>query len=312
MGTIGTFGSFTVARLGIYAAQSGLNVTGNNIANINTTGYTRQNLDQIALRTGGADRYATPANSGSGSGVLCTGVSQSRDLYLDIRYRSEAAAVGSTDSWLSGLNDIAAVLDEVADGNGDGIIEAQFSTFISALENLSVYTGQQEYETQVRSAAQTLVALFNNYAQKLETVEKNTIDGFHQDLTSVNEILENIQGLNSSIRKAELHGDNALELRDERNLLIDKLSQYMDIDTVYSMESIGAGLQVEKLTIKLANANPDLTVDTDSATLIDGVYARRLSLVEGSENYTVFGELKPGAMAPLQMNSKILFMKITF
>ena len=51
MSMMSTFGSFTMARLGIYAAQKGLSVTGNNIANINTVGYTRQTLDQISLRT---------------------------------------------------------------------------------------------------------------------------------------------------------------------------------------------------------------------------------------------------------------------
>ena len=283
MGTIGTFGSFTIARLGIYAAQGGLNVTGNNIANINTEGYTRQNLNQKSLRTGGTDRYSNTSATGSGSGVLTTGVSQTRDLYLDIRYRSEASSVGAMDSWLSGLEDIAAVLDEVGAGDGDGIIEAQFSDFIKTLQNLSMYTGQQEYETQVRTSAQTLVALFNNYASKLEDVETNITAGFKQDVTAVNEILENIQRLNSSIRKSEIHGDNALELRDERNLLIDKLSEYMDIDVVYSMEDIGEGQQVEKLTIKLANRNPDPNAvspdgltNTDRTVLVDGSNARRL------------------------------------
>ena len=57
MGSIGSFGSFTQARLGIYAAMKGLTVTGNNISNISTPGYTRQVVDQVSLRTGGADRY---------------------------------------------------------------------------------------------------------------------------------------------------------------------------------------------------------------------------------------------------------------
>ena len=62
MGSIGTFGSYNIARLGIFAAQGGLNVTGNNIANINTDGYTRQRLNQSALRTGGADRYTSSSS----------------------------------------------------------------------------------------------------------------------------------------------------------------------------------------------------------------------------------------------------------
>ena len=70
MSTIGTFDGFTAARLGIYAAQQGLSVTGNNISNINTTGYTRQVLDQISLKTGAYDRYRSQFDNHIGTGTL--------------------------------------------------------------------------------------------------------------------------------------------------------------------------------------------------------------------------------------------------
>ena len=85
MSSIGTFGSYTQARLAIYASQAGLSVTGNNIANINTYGYTRQRLEQSSFYAGGADRYYSSFGARTGNGVLCTGVSQLRDPYLDIR-----------------------------------------------------------------------------------------------------------------------------------------------------------------------------------------------------------------------------------
>ena len=56
MAVIGTFGSFTAARLGIYASQASLNVTGNNISNINTKGYTRQRMDLVSLHSAGSAR----------------------------------------------------------------------------------------------------------------------------------------------------------------------------------------------------------------------------------------------------------------
>lgn len=108
---IGTFGSFTQARLGIYAAQNGLSVTGNNIANINTTGYTRQKLDQTSFYAGGSDRYYSTYDMRIGNGVLCKSVSQLRDPYLDIRYRSEMSSVGAMDAKLAGLENIQRVLE---------------------------------------------------------------------------------------------------------------------------------------------------------------------------------------------------------
>ena len=113
----GTFGAFGVARLGIYAAQSGLDVTGNNITNINTAGYTRQRLDLVSLSSSASDKYASIYNVRIGQGVLTAGVVQLRDPGLDLQYRNASANVGSAGQKLTGLNDIASILDEVGKGS---------------------------------------------------------------------------------------------------------------------------------------------------------------------------------------------------
>ena len=271
MSYIGTFGMFTTVRLGIYTSQQGLNLTGNNISNINTVGYTRQTLDIKSMNATGVDRYMD-SNVRVGSGAIAAGISQMRDPYLDIRYRTECASVGYMDTKLSNLNDLAAILDEVGRGDDqNGIISAQLSDFLASLERLTEYTGQGEFDTQVRSSADSLVTLFNSYATKLETVQNNAIDRFEQDVIAVNELLTNIQNLNTNIRKGDIHGVPGLEMRDERNRLIDKLSQYINIDVVYGTEEIAAGIEIEKLTIKLAN-----TFEPNAIKLVDGVYAVQL------------------------------------
>lgn len=264
---VSTFGAFTMARLGIYASQKGLDVTGNNISNINTTGYTRQVLDQISLRVGGKDRYSSTYDSRTGSGTLVTGISQIRDPYLDIRFRTEQASVGAMDAKLAGLEDLAGVLDEVADGEGDGILQAQFNDLVSQLQALS--NGRVTDDSLVRSSADSLVKLFNNYASRLEGIKEDYEDILEQDVKDVNIILTNIRELNESIQKSEIHGDSALELRDERNLLIDQLSEYMKIDVIYEPVQIGAGASVDKLVIR-TSGNP-------SRTIVDGSYAAELS-----------------------------------
>lgn len=279
MGMIGTFDSFTTARLGIYAAQHGLRVTGNNISNINTAGYTRQRLDQISLKTGGNDMYRSFYDNHIGNGALVTGINQVRDPYLDIRYRNTAADVGYTDTMAAGLKEIASILDEVGKGEnkGDGILYAQIKGLADSLSKLGA-DPSKDNDILTRNSAQALCTLFNTYAGKLETLRKNTEDGFQKDLDSVNEILTNIRNLNESIRNSEIHGDNALEMRDERNRQIDALAEYMQIKVEYTMEDIGAGKQVEKLTISLGNANPDPNVHTDEAVLIDGIYGSQISM----------------------------------
>jgi flagellar hook-associated protein FlgK len=279
---MGTFDTFTAARLGLYAAQKGLAVTGNNISNINTEGYTRQVLDQVSLKTGGADRYRSQYDAHVGTGVLVTSTSQIRDQYLDIRYRTEEASVGMMDTTVNGLEQIADILDEVGDGenDGDGIIEAQLSDVFDMLQNLSLNAGHDEYDDLVRESASSLCTLLNSYAKKLENVRTNTVTELYQEVDTVNSTLTKIRDLNSEIRKSEIHGDSALELRDERNVLIDELSEYMKIDVTYEMEDLGGGVEVEKLRISLGNNNTDTKgrSATDSLTLVDGIYAAQIDV----------------------------------
>lgn len=281
---IGTFGSFTQARLAIYASQTGLTVTGNNISNVNTRGYTRQRLDQKSLYNAGADRYYSTTGVKVGQGVLCYGLSQLRDPYLDIQYRTKSADVGAMDALLEGLNRIAGVLDEVGkggeipEGEQFGIIAAQFQKVYDALNNLTSQTGHNEFDVQVKSACQTLTNFLRKYSHGLEEQYNNTVKRFEENVDRVNTILTSIRNLNENIRQADIFGDDALEMRDERNLLIDELSEYIKIDVSYSMEKVGVGAEVEKLTIKLDNANPDSSVHTDETVLIDGIYGSQLSI----------------------------------
>lgn len=281
MSTIGTFDAFTAARLGIYAAQQGLSVTGNNISNINTTGYTRQVLDQISLKTGAYDRYRSQFDNHIGTGTLVRSINQIRDPYLDVRFRNTSADVGYSDAMLSGLDQIATILDEVGrgiDGNlGDGMLYAQIKKMQEALRELQK-NPTSDNDTLVRQAADALVSLFNTYAGKLETLKENTEKKLNQEVTDVNKILRNIRELNEDIREAELHGDGALELRDERNRQIDELSSKLPISAVYTMEDIGGGQQIEKLSIYLNNANPDPSVHTDESMLVDGIYATQIDI----------------------------------
>ncbi len=286
MSSVGTFGTFTAAQLGIYASQKGLSVTGNNIANINTAGYTRQVLQQVSLKTGGADRYANKYDVHVGQGVLCTGVSQIRDPYLDIRFRSESSKVGYADAVLGTYNDLASILDEVADGkDGYGILSSAFDSFIKALGGLNVEAGQKVNDTLVQEAAKEITNYFHKYANELQELKNNKEEHLRQNVEDINKLLTGIRDLNAAIRKSEIHGDNALEMRDDRNLMIDELSKYLKIDVVYSMEDIGAGLEVEKLTIKLGDANPEDIVKSDEITLVDGIYAAQLTTPKKNPDY---------------------------
>lgn len=288
---VSTFGAFTTARLGIYAAQKALDVTGHNITNINTPGYTRQRLDQMALRVGGKDRYVSSHDVYVGNGVLCTGVSQLRDPYLDIRYRDEMASVGAMDEKLSQLEQLAGVLDEVYDGKDhSGVLEAHFNEFVTALQDLTKYVGQVEYDSLARGAAEDIAKDLNDYANRLARLESNLDESFRQDVSDVNTTLAEIRNLNESIFKSELRGDDALELKDQRNLLLDQLSQYMKISVSYESVDVGGGESVDKLVVQ---SIPD--GDGERHTLVDGNYAAQLSVTARPKRNPAYDPADPTA-----------------
>ena len=279
MAVIGTFSQFTTARLALYASQASLSVTGNNISNINTPGYTRQRMDLVSLYSTGQGKYANIFNTNIGYGVLTNGASQLRDPYLDIRYRNMNTKLGAADEKSDALYQIGHILDEVGKGTGDlegfGVIEAQFGLFYEALEDLCTNTGSEEYDDLVRAAANTLTAYFRKAASDLQDIKINKVGELNDAITDINGLLNNIRDLNSQIRTQNIYGDKALELRDARNLAIDQLSSYLPIDVTYSMERIDQWSEVEKLTITIKDSKGP---DGQPIKLVDGIYGAQITM----------------------------------
>ena len=248
-----TFGSFVIARLGMSASQKALSVVGQNISNISTPGYTRQRVDQVSINVGGiGDKYAANPLTNIGNGVMVTGVSQLRDPFLDRRFRTEMGQVGEYDVWVSGLDELAKFLDETSMKEDGGGINNQLGDLLSKLNDLSNNVGSNEYDNMVKSSANVLVKLFNSYAKQIDTVRNNLETDLQDvDIEAVNNILKNIQELNVSIKNSQMHGDDALELQDQRNTLIDELATYVNIDVKYDTVQVTDATSVEELSIKL-------------------------------------------------------------
>lgn len=277
-----TFGTITTVRLGIYAAQKGLDVTGNNITNINTNGYTRQRLDQISLVVSASDKYGSQYKARVGQGPVLNGITQLRDPGMDISYRKANSDVGSADQMLAGLEDLAGILDEVGKGDGeqdDGVILNQLND-LRDLINQALTNGIENYEGSIRASANALCTQFHQYAKALEGLMEDYETQLDEDTTRVNQILTELRDLNLQIRNSDVRGDAALELRDQRNLLLDELSGYMKIDVTYSMVDAGGGYMVEEMSVKLADRPAD-----DPVYLVQGQYAAQISVKDQNGDF---------------------------
>lgn len=234
-----SFSSYYVARSGIQNAQYNLRITGQNMSNVNTTGYTRQRLDSYAVGSSGNNmRYANVSDLAIGGGVDAKGVSQLRDPYLDVRYRLESGKVSKSGTEVNTLSSIEDIYDEIST-NG---INSQITDLIKQLNTLAGSPADTNLETIVKNSALLLTQAFHNAAEQLSQIRKQETDSFlSSGIDQANSLLQNIAQLNREIKSCDISQVPALELRDQRNQLLDQLSQQFNIRVSSSTVSIGAG-----------------------------------------------------------------------
>ncbi len=248
-----TFAGFTTAQLAMAASQRSIDVTGQNIANINTEGYTRQRLDIASLNLRNGSFYNSSNSTRVGYGVDMTGISQLRDPFLDAQYRSQIAKLGTTDAQAAGLEKLQVAFDE---STTSGIRDA-FINLSNALQTLSKDDGYtKENDTVVRSRMQIIVNLLREKAVTLQDIRHDTQENFRDtDVKDLNSILKNIADLNTSIKNSQVLGNPALELMDERNKLLDELGSYLPINVEYKQKKIGEGYSVQVLDVSFTDSD---------------------------------------------------------
>lgn len=245
-----TFAGFNMASLALGASQRALDVTGQNLSNIHTRGYTRQRLDQISLHPVGNSISSSSYDAKVGQGVMMTGVSQIRDPFLDIQYRNQLPKVGTADAQDAILSQIGQIFDET----DKEAIAYQFQQIISQLQNLSdpQNSGTNSADTIVRSACEILLNTLHQNGTKIQEVYDELKTKMDETIVpEINEYLRDIAELNKSIKNSQILGNPALELQDDRNELIDALATYFPIEATYEKKYVGGGESVDILNINL-------------------------------------------------------------
>ncbi len=218
-------GLFTAAS-GLKTSQTGLSVTSHNLANVNTVGYTRQQLlqhDTAYLNVG-------TSNGGSfmqkGIGVSNTEIRQIRDEFADARYRTENSVLAFYQVQSSTSLEIEAILDEPY---GEALSQV-FESFWSQAQKLSTNPSGVEERMAFIQSASVMVQRINHIQDSLKSYQDNLNSQIINSVNRINEITADIDNLNTLISLSEIGGDNANDYRDARNVLLDELSGYMDID----------------------------------------------------------------------------------
>lgn len=299
-----TFAGFSTALSALQANQKRLDIVGHNLANMNTVGYTRQQLETSSLN------YTTPVSNymnGSeiivGFGVHMDKVSQIRDPYLDVQYRSQMQKSGYTDALQTSLDSLAKVFDE---SDIDGI-RAAFDNIQATLINIQDLGKVQDpiYEAELRTKMQKLANLLNESDRQIteaEQLEYQRLTGTNTNengaVQQVNDILMQIGNLNRQIKQNQVLGQQSLELMDERNVLLDELASYIPIEVTYYKDKAHDGVAEGTQTATDAlgeiyhldsNGVPMFKKEWPDDLRVEMLYyddsgvQQRLTLVEGTE-----------------------------
>jgi len=308
--TRSTFSGFTIAQLAMNASMRALDVTGQNIANINTKGYTRQQLDLISLNLKGGDFVSSGSGSKIGYGVEITGISQIRDPFLDVQYRNQIAKVGTADARQGTLDQLADIFDET---DKDGLKKA-LSDLSSSLDQLSSNANNAEFDSIVRSRCQVLLNYIHQKSDELQSVREETISGLENtDIPALNGLLSDIGELNDAIWKSQVLGNPSLELQDQRNLKLDELASYIPISVSYKEVSIADGLRLNYPVIKFTGSDGmsyNLTAGEHGENSAS-FFADRNKGIDGNYNGTVSISLIPASDFPSNTDVTPLKTNIT-
>ena len=220
---MGLSSSLQIARSGLIAHQTGIEVTGNNLANVATPGYHRQRVNLAPIRP-------TENSQGLliGNGVKVDSITRQVNEALEGRLRAANADAGASGAERDLLLRIEAVQNELSDVD----LSSQLTAYFDAWSQLSTNPQDLSLRTLVTEQAGSLTAFIQDLRGKYDDLTVESGAGLAGSVKAADDLLGRIASLNGDIRGREGLGGEAASLRDQRDQLLLDLSQHLDISTV--------------------------------------------------------------------------------
>ena len=253
-----TFFGLNIGKTGLYAYKAALNTTAHNISNSETEGYTRQ---VMGLKAGKALRMNSTYGM-AGTGVEVTGVIQLRDEHYDLKYRKNNTILGEYASKSHYMTEIENYFNEVS---VEGFTTA-FDAMYNSLQELSNNGSNLSVRSQVVNYGKSLTEFFNSLSKNLKNIQEECNFEIRNMVDKINSTAQQIAALTKQINTLEVSGGTANDLRDQRALLVDELSQVAGVTVSESV--VGAGIGVTTYLVKI-----------DGQTLVDGANYNKLQVV---------------------------------
>ncbi len=257
-----TFFGLNTAYTGLLASNAALNTTSNNIANVQTEGYSRQHVIQEA-----ANALRVFQTYGcAGAGVETLAIERIRDDFYDQKYWDNNTRTGEYEMKAYYMKQIETYFE---DNGVDSGFKTIFDDFmLEAMEELLKDPSSDSAKAQFVGKADALAEYFNSLGGNLEALQKDINAELKLKVDEINSLASEIATLNKQINVIELSGSKANELRDKRTLLLDDLSKIVDIECretpIYDANNPDRETGANRFLVKLAGGQ--VLVDTAEYT----------------------------------------------
>ena len=246
---------FGTALSGLNVAQRGLATVGHNIANVDTPGYSRQRVDQVAR---------VPQFTGAGyvgQGAQIAGVERVYDSFVNSQIRTSQATASRLDT----LHDLSSGVDRLL-GDPSGSLAPAMQEFFGAVQDATVDPSSIAARQALLSGAEGLVERMIALDQRLETQTRTLEQRMESVIGEVNVIAANVAEMNQRIVEAEgrAGGKPANDLRDQRDELIRQLAERIDIQATEQRNGI-VNVSVAKGQLLVAGSTAGTLSLTDGA-----------------------------------------------
>ncbi len=216
------FFGLQIAGSGLRASNAALNTTANNIANSQTTGYSRQVVTQEAN-----DALRTFTTYGcAGAGVNTIAIERVRDQFYNVKYWDNNCKYGEYEV----KSYYYKTLEDYFNDDGKSGFKTIFNKMGAMLQSVVSNSSSDSSKADFISSAKALTDYFNNMYGNLQEMQKDINLEIKQNVDQINSIAEKIATLNKQINVIEMSGTTANELRDQREKLVDELSEIVDVE----------------------------------------------------------------------------------
>ncbi len=257
-----TFFGLETAKRGMTIHQTALNVTGHNISNANTTGYTRQRVNfstTTPYPSVGLNRPDIPGQLGTG--VKAESIQRIRDQFADVQYREQNTKFG----YFNSLNESLVKMEEIMNEPSDSSLQYTMEQFWNSLQTLSANSENTGARALVSANGQMVADAYNYYYNSLTTIQKDLNSEIDVVAREVNELITRLAELNQQISEIEPAGLLANDIYDTRDLLVDELSSLVNIKvTKVRPTEYGNALPIAEGLYNIELVNKDGSSYTDA------------------------------------------------